>query len=249
MAQMGYTGPTTNERGNTPMKIRFRVIKVIACILAACILLGLVCVIAIHARVTSVGGERLLSAEEAAQLEDFDCILVLGCAVKEDGTPSLMLKDRLERSIELCQLGVAPKLLMSGDHGRPDYDEVGTMKQYALDAGVPSSDVFMDHAGFSTYESVYRAKEIFQAKKVVIVSQEYHLYRAIYIAQALGLDAYGVAADGQDYAGQWGRDVREVLAQVKDFFTAMFKPQPTYLGNAIPVNGDGDVTNDAPTKP
>ena len=118
------------------------------------------------------------------------------------------------------------------------------MKDFLIAKGIPSDDIFMDHAGFSTYESVYRAKEIFQAQKVIIVSQEYHLYRAIYIAQSLGLDAYGVAADGQDYAGQWGRDVREVLAQVKDFFTAMFQPQPTYLGDAIPVDGDGDVTND-----
>lgn len=133
---------------------------------------------------------------------------------------------------------------MSGDHGREGYDEVNAMKQYAMVAGVPSSDVFMDHAGFSTYESMYRAKEIFQAQKVVIVSQEYHLYRAIYIAQALGLDAYGVAADGEDYAGQWQRDAREVLARVKDFFTSIWKPEPTYLGEAIPVSGDGDVTND-----
>ena len=118
------------------------------------------------------------------------------------------------------------------------------MKEFVVDAGVPSSDVFMDHAGFSTYESMYRAKDVFQAGKIVIVSQEYHLYRAIYIAQALGLDAYGVAADGEDYAGQWGRDVREVLARVKDFFTSIWKPQPTYLGDAIPVNGNGDITND-----
>ena len=183
--------------------------------------------------------------EEAAQLDDVDCILVLGCGVKADGTPSLMLRDRLERSVQLYQQGVAPKLLMSGDHGQEDYDEVGAMKRYAMDAGVPSSDVFMDHAGFSTYESMYRAKEVFQAEKIVIVSQEYHLYRAIYIAQALGMEAYGVAADGQDYAGQWGRDVREVLARVKDFFTALLQPMPTYLGEAVPVSGDGNVTNDA----
>lgn len=205
--------------------------------------LGLVAILAINARVVSVGKERLLTAQEAAQLEGADCILVLGCQVKSDGTPSLMLKDRLDRGVELYQLGAAPKLLMSGDHGQPDYDEVGTMKQYAMDAGVPSSDVFMDHAGFSTYESMYRAKEVFQAKKVIIVSQEYHLYRAIYIAQALGLDAYGLAADGQDYAGQWSRDAREVLARVKDFFISIWKPQPTYLGEAVPVSGDGDVTN------
>lgn len=226
------------------MKLLLRITKIIACVLVACIVLGLVSVLAINARVVSVGKGRLLTAQEAAQLEDVDCILVLGCQVKADGTPSLMLKDRLDRGIELYQLGAAPKLLMSGDHGQPDYDEVGTMKQYAMDAGVPSSDVFMDHAGFSTYESMYRAKEVFQAHKIIIVSQEYHLYRAIYIAQALGLDAYGVAANGQDYAGQWSRDVREVLARVKDFLTSIWQPQPTYLGEAVPVSGDGNVTNE-----
>ena len=226
------------------MKILFRVAKVTAIILVVCIVTGILSVWAINQREVSVGGERLLTVQEAEMLEDVDCILVLGCGVKTDGTPSLMLQDRLDRSIQLYQQGVAPKLLMSGDHGRQNYNEVGTMKQYAIDAGVPSSDVFMDHAGFSTYESMYRAKEIFHANKIVIVSQEYHLYRAIYVAQALGLDAYGVAADGQEYAGQWGRDVREILARVKDFFTAIWKPEPTYLGEAVPVSGNGDVTND-----
>lgn len=226
------------------MKILLRAVKITACVLVVCMVVGLISVLAINGRVVSVGKERLLTAQQAAELDDVDCILVLGCGVKADGTPSLMLQDRLERSLQLYQLDVAPKLLMSGDHGRQDYDEVGTMKEFVVDAGVPSSDVFMDHAGFSTYESMYRAKDVFQADKIVIVSQEYHLYRAIYIAQALGLDAYGVAADGEDYAGQWGRDVREVLARVKDFFTSIWKPQPTYLGDAIPVNGNGDITND-----
>lgn len=230
------------------MKLLLRITKIFTCIVLACTVLGIVSVFTINARVTHVGGERILTAEQAADLTDVDCILVLGCGVKADGTPSLMLADRLERGVELYELNVAPKLLMSGDHGREGYDEVNAMKQYAMDAGVPSSDVFMDHAGFSTYESMYRAKEIFQAQKVVIVSQEYHLYRAIYIAQALGLDAYGVAADGEDYAGQWQRDAREVLARVKDFFTSIWKPEPTSLGEAIPVSGNGDVTNDSSTE-
>lgn len=241
---MGYTEPIQRERGEPLVKRLLRIAKIIACVLVSGMVLGLISVFAINARVVSVGTERILTVQEAAQQEDADCILVLGCQVKSDGTPSLMLKDRLDRGVELYQLGAAPKLLMSGDHGQPDYDEVGTMKQYAMDAGVPSSDVFMDHAGFSTYESMYRAKEVFQAHKVIIVTQEYHLYRAIYIAQALGLDAYGVAADGQNYAGQWSRDIREVLARVKDFFTSIWKPQPTYLGEAVPVSGNGDITNE-----
>ena len=177
-------------------------------------------------------------------LTDVDCSVVLGCLVRDDGTPSHMLEDRLIVGVQLYDLGAAPKLLMSGDHGQTDYDEVNTMKQFAMDAGVPSSNVFMDHAGFSTYETVYRAKEIFGADKVLIVTQQYHLYRALYIAEQLGMDAYGVAADYRQYSGQLSRDIREVLARVKDFGMSIFQPEPTYLGEAIPISGNGDLTHD-----
>ena len=136
------------------------------------------------------------------------------------------------------------KLLMSGDHGAKEYDEVNAMKQYAIEQGVDSAEIFMDHAGFSTYESIYRAKEIFGAEKVVIVTQEYHLYRALYIADALGMEAYGVTSDQRTYSGQTIRDVRELLARNKDFLASLFKPEPTYLGEAISLDGSGDVTND-----
>ena len=201
-------------------------------------------VLGINARVKSVGKKHLLTAEEAADLADVDCVLVLGCLVRSDGSLSSMLRDRLVRGVELYELGAAPKLLMSGDHGRKDYDEVNTMKAYAIGEGVPSSDVFMDHAGFSTYESMYRAKEVFAADKIIIVSQEYHLYRALYIADKLGLEAYGVAAEGDNYGGQTYREVREILARVKDAVYTVFKPKPTYLGEVIPVSGNGDLTND-----
>ena len=184
----------------------------------------------------------LLTVEEARGLEA-DCILVLGCGVRPDGQPSLMLRDRLEKGLELFEAGVAPKLLMSGDHGRTDYDEVGTMKAYAMEAGVPSTDVFCDHAGFSTYESMYRARDIFCAKQVVIVSQQYHLYRAVYDARALGLEAWGVPAEDIAYLGQGLRDFRELLAINKDVFYCLFKPEPTFLGDAIPVSGNGDLSN------
>ena len=187
---------------------------------------------------------RILTAEEAAKLTNVDCILILGCGIREDGSPSAMLYDRLLRGIELYELGAAPKLLMSGDHGRDEYDEVHTMKSIAVNAGVKSEDVFMDHAGFSTYESMYRAKEIFQAKRIIIVTQKYHLYRALYIAKSLGLEAFGVSSDYRAYSGQIARDVREVLARTKDIWTCMFKPEPTYLGETIPIWGDGNLTND-----
>ena len=188
--------------------------------------------------------DRILQPEVASTLEDVDCILVLGCQVRNNGIPSHMLEDRLRRGVELYQSGAAPKLLMSGDHGRVEYNEVVAMKQYALDAGIPSADIFMDHAGFSTYESMFRAKEVFQAKKIIIVTQGYHLYRALYIAERMGLEAYGVASDYRTYYGQTARDIREVLARVKDFGTSIFKPYPTYLGEIIPISGNGDLTND-----
>ena len=183
----------------------------------------------------------ILTPEEAG--EGYDCVLVLGCGVWGD-TPSHMLEDRLLEGISLCQSGASKKLLMSGDHGRKGYDEVNVMKKFAVDRGISSEDVFMDHAGFSTYESMYRAKEIFKAEKILIVTQDYHLYRAIYAARALGLEAYGVASNPRSYGGQLYRDIREILARNKDFIYSIIKPEPTYLGEAIPVQGNGNLTND-----
>lgn len=209
------------------------------------VLLGSGMVFGINAYVKKTGGKSIITSEEAAELKDVDCILVLGCQVKEDGTPSHMLRDRLTRGIEVYYRGAAPKLLMSGDHGREDYNEVGTMKQIAMEAGIESSDIFMDHAGFSTYESIYRAKEIFGVRKMIIITQEYHLYRALYIAEKLGVEAYGIASDYNTYAGQSMREVREILARCKDFVTAALRLEPTYLGEQIPISGNGDVTNDS----
>jgi len=170
--------------------------------------------------------------------------LVLGCGLEADGSPSPMLHDRLQQGVALYQKEAAPKLLVSGDHGREEYDEVNAMKRFAEEQGIPSEDVFMDHAGFSTYESVYRARDIFQVRRMVIVTQEYHLSRALYIAKRLGIEAWGVPADPRTYSGQTARDLREILARDKDFLTCILKPKPTYLGKAIPVNGNGNLTND-----
>ena len=221
--------------------------KVLIRIVCICLCLGILSILAvgvINLGVCLSAGKRILSPEDAAKLANVDCILVLGCFVKDDGTPSHMLEDRLKRGVELHQLGASEKLLMSGDHGRTSYDEVATMKTYAMDQGIPSEQIFMDHAGFSTYESMYRARDIFQAKKIIIVTQQYHLYRAVYIARQLGLDAYGVAADYRTYSGQLMRDVRELLARVKDFGVCIFKPEPTFLGEPVPIFGDGNITND-----
>ncbi len=232
------------KKGDFAMKKFKKLIRVLISVVVCLFVVGVCILTVLNAVVKSTTSKQILSSSDATKLEDVDCILILGCLVRENGVPSGMLHDRLTRGIELYNAAAAPKLLMSGDHGRVDYDEVAAMKKFALDAGVPSIDVFMDHAGFSTYESIYRAKEIFQADKILIVTQGYHLYRALYIANQLGIEAYGVSSDYHRYGGQFVRDAREVLARVKDFAVCVVQPEPTYLGEVIPIFGDGNFTND-----
>lgn len=186
---------------------------------------------------------QIIKENEYSKLSDIDCIIILGAGIWGD-KPSPMLEDRLLEGAKLYQNNVSNKIIMSGDHGRAEYDEVNIMKNYAIEREVKSEDIFMDHAGFSTYESIYRAKAIFKAKRIVIVTQKYHLYRALYIAKQLDLEAYGVGADPRQYVGATYREIREILARDKDFIKCIFKPEPTYLGETIPVSGNGDVTND-----
>ncbi len=183
--------------------------------------------------------EAVVDAEQKA-----DAILVLGAQVKPDGKPCLILKERLDTGIRLYQEGAADRIIMSGEHGSDDYDEVNTMKSYAISHGVPSECIFMDHAGFSTYDSMYRAKEIFQAKSLVVVTQEYHMYRALYDAMAFGLDVQGVPCDTAVYKGDTYRKSREILARMKDVGFTLVKPKPALLGDTISLKGSGDVTND-----
>ena len=226
------------------MKKSIKTIIIMASILAGLVVLGVTALFSLNAMVKSATKDNILSVEEASKLQDVDCILVLGCGIHDDGSPSSMLQDRLRRSVELYEAGAASRLLMSGDHGRTGYDEVDAMKSFAVEAGIPSENVFMDHAGFSTYESMVRAKEIFQAEKIIIVTQEYHLYRAMYIGQQLGMDVYGVSSDYRRYRNQDNMNTREVLARAKDVFSCIFWPEPTYLGETIPIWGDGNLTND-----
>ena len=200
----------------------------------------LVCLaLAINFIVVISGGSKIVKEDEAKKA---DCIMVLGAQVKPDGTPSHMLRDRLNEGIKLYKKGKAAKLLMSGDDGQVEYNEVKVMLAYAKEAGVPESDIFLDHAGFSTYESMYRAKEVFGVKKLIVVTQKYHEYRALYIAKNLGLDVEGVCSDPVTYAGQTFRDIREIVARDKDFFQCISKPEPTFLGDKIDIKGDGRQT-------
>ncbi|MEN6390722.1 MAG: ElyC/SanA/YdcF family protein [Syntrophomonas sp.] len=212
------------------------------------VLLALAAILVIAAMLVNWHVQRVGSSYicDAGQAPQADVILILGAYVLPDGTVSRMLNDRLQVGYELYAQGKAPKILVSGDHGRREYDEVNTMKEYIKNRGAAPDDVFMDHAGFSTYESMYRARDIFQAKKVIIVTQRYHLMRAVFIARELGLEAYGVASDLGDYGPvMYNYQLREIAARNKDFIlAAIIKPYPTFLGEAIPVSGSGRATDD-----
>ena len=187
--------------------------------------------------------DRARTLDESLNNKDYDCIIVLGCGVWGD-EPTPLLSDRIDAAIALYKAGVAPKILMSGDHGRDGYDEVSVMRNYAIERGVPSEDIFMDHAGFSTYETMYRASDIFGISHAVVVTQKYHLFRSLYDARAFGIDADGTEAVGHTFPKtnllMW--EGREVLARVKDVIWCIVKPDPTFKGDKIDITGNGEVT-------
>jgi vancomycin permeability regulator SanA len=169
--------------------------------------------------------DRIVTPDSLETLDvEFDYILILGCSVRPDGSMSAMLRDRVDTGIALYDRGICDMLLMSGDSASVGYDEVGTMKQAAIDAGVLESAIVTDPLGLSTYDSVSRLFSQFNGKRVLIVTQGYHLHRALYIADKLGIDALGVSADLRPYAGQWKRDLREILARVKDVYLSLQQP-------------------------
>lgn len=186
------------------------------------------------------GRHRVAGPSEAPNA---DVAIVLGAKVWPSGTPSSMLQDRLLTSIELYRQGKIGKLLLSGDHGQVSYDEVNAMRAFVLDRGVPPEDVFMDHAGFSTYDTMYRARDVFQVRDALVVTQGFHLDRAVYTARALGLEATGVPADLHMYQGAARFAARDWVARCKALLQLhVLHSRPRFLGPPIPITGDGRVT-------
>ncbi|MDU1936218.1 MAG: ElyC/SanA/YdcF family protein [Clostridium sp.] len=209
-----------------------------------CILVIILCGALVTVNNVQAKGEKRIVTKDDIP-EKVDAIIVLGAGVREDGTPSDILTDRLSTSLDVLNLGVEGKLLLSGDHGREGYNEVGTMKDYILNnSDIKEKDIFLDHAGFSTYDSIYRAKDIFKVESAIIITNEYHLPRALYLAEKLGIDAYGYTSDKREYYYMDAYKKREKIAQLKDFlFVNVLKPEPKFLGDSIPVNtSDGRDT-------
>lgn len=216
---------------------------IISIIIIAFVLFGVVT--SIIGKVQKTGEKNIVNISELNK--NADAIIVLGAGVKDDGTPSDILVDRLKTAIEVYNSGACSKFILSGDNGQIGYNEVKAMKDYIMDnCDVEESNVFLDHAGFSTYDSIYRAIEIFEVKDVIIITNEYHLPRALYLSEKMGISASGISSDIRNYLFMSSYKSREKLAQVKDFiYVNVLKPEPKFLGESIPVNStDGRKTDE-----
>ncbi len=203
-------------------RIPWRKLLSVGCmLLVVCFLFSLVA-FAVSAAVCNKTKGRI-STPDALQGQEFDCILVLGCRVYADGRMSNMLEDRMQVGVSLYLAGLADKLLLSGDSQYAGYDEIGAMRAYALAAGVPEEAILCDTMGLSTYDSISHLKR-FGMSRVLVVTQTYHLYRALYVAEKLGLEPCGVSADLRSYRGQLKRELREIAARWKDVFFALAQP-------------------------
>ncbi len=173
---------------------------------------------------------RLYSPEEAPARR---AAIVFGAGLRQDGSPTAILRDRVEMAARLYFEGRVERLLFSGDNRFVDYNEPAAMRQYALALGVPPEAIVLDYAGRRTYDTCYRARHIFRLEQAILVTQTFHLPRAIYTCNRLGLEAIGVASDFRTYPSvsmlYW--NTREVLATAGAFWDL-------YLVHPLPVLGE-----------
>jgi SanA protein len=209
------------------------------------VVLGVVCgllAVAVPNLIVWLGGRTPVTTD-TAQVPHAQAALVLGAQVYRDGRPSIMLRDRVDAAAELYRAGRVDMLLLSGDHSRVDYDEVGTMRGLLLAQGIPARDIFTDHAGFDTWDSAQRAKRVFDVSTAVVVTQRFHMARALYDARRAGLKVTGYAADRRDYGSIMGKlRLREAAARVKTLGDVVTGADPHFLGAEIPISGDGRVS-------
>ena len=218
-------------------KKRKKWLRIVMILILVLMVLSIVFVLLIDAYVEKTGKRDVLAMDQLGS--GYDCVIVPGAAVYQNSIPSPMLKDRLDVAAEIYRKKIVPKILVSGDNGNKEYDEVTVMQKYLIDNGIPAKDIVMDYAGFDTYQTIYRARDVFQVKKAVIATQDFHLYRALYIGEKLSVDLVGVDSTLRDYNNSlWNRS-REYLARVKAFLECeIFKPKPKFLGDVIPIGGD-----------
>ncbi len=175
----------------------------------------------------------------AANAPAADAALVLGASVVR-GAPSPVLEKRASAAAEIYHAGKVGTILVSGDGAALSHDEVTPVREYLLKAGVRGEDIFLDRSGLDTYSSMYRARDIFGARSLLITTQDFHLPRALWIARMLGLQADGVLAGPGSHS--WGDYLREIPASCKAFFDVLARRMPDSLGSATPLSGDGRAT-------
>lgn len=179
-----------------------------------------------HAKTRIVDSESA-QAERAA--------IVFGAGLQRDGSPTTVLKDRVQTAAELYKSGKIEKILMSGDNRFLDYNEPGAMKNYALELGIPENDIVLDYAGRRTYDTCFRAKEIFQLNSAILVTQDFHLPRALYICNTLNLESVGVSADLRTYRDSGFWSIREIIASLVAFIQVHFTQPEPVLGDPEPI--------------
>lgn len=177
------------------------------------------------------------SVEQLEKIERPQAVLVLGAAVYASGNPSPVLKDRLDYAYQVYEYYDGKiAVIVSGDNGTVEYNETKAMYDYLISKGVNADDIYRDYAGFNTYDSIYRAGYIFKVQSIIICTQRFHIYRALYIAKRLGFKAYGYAAENKSIYNMTYNHIRESLARIKAVMeTDIMKRQPKYLGDPIPV--------------
>ena len=197
-------------------------------------------ILLVNWRVDGVGKPKIY--HDIDKIPSAYTVIVLGASVYQNGNLSPILKDRVDSALELYSAGKAKRFLLSGDHGQENYDEVNSMKDYLSERGVPDADIFLDHAGFDTFDSMYRSHYIFEVDSAIVVTQKFHLPRALYIADRLGFNYIGYAADKHQYQSIENLEFRENLANLKAFWEVLIGKEPTYLGNKIPITGDSEAS-------
>ncbi|HVS79987.1 MAG TPA: ElyC/SanA/YdcF family protein [Candidatus Paceibacterota bacterium] len=193
------------------------------------------CFIAINLYVSGVGAKYIAASTE--NLPQVQAAIIPGAAVTQKGTPGAVLEDRIAMALSLYKQGKVSKILVSGSNGTLDYNEVDPVRKVLMSNQIPQEDIFLDHAGFDTYSTMYRAKAVFQVDSAIIVTQDFHLPRALYLARSMGIEAYGIPADRGTYTAR--NYFRELFSRPKAFFDVLIHRVPKYLGDPIPITGSG----------
>ena len=225
------------------IRIIGKIIKVILITVVVLILLAVLTVFSVDRWVAWKGGRAIMESEELEP--PYDAIIVLGAQVLNNSYPSVMLQDRLDSSVELYQAGFSDRILVTGDHREDNYNEVRVMGRYLLEQGIPDEVIFMDHYGLDTYDSIYRSHHVFEIEKAIVVTQTFHLQRALYIARSLDFDYHGYASDARNYQSSTYTFLREYGARLKAVYEVKSDALPTRLDPVMPISGDGRDTREA----